>query len=172
MKFLRLALLLSAILLITEYRPASASECEVCEKFLSTFIDSLSSKVKSNPSLIEKDFKKSCKVAKGKDARFCWYVGGAEDSATGILGEMSKPVSWGMPAVKVCQKLKKKDSQICDLKYEQQIDLSAVDLKKLRVKQLKKILADWDEHCSDCLEKGDFINYINKVKGKYVKTEL
>ena len=47
----------------------------------------------------------------------CYYVGGLEESATGILGEMSKPVSWGMPADKVCMKLYKKDEQICDLKY-------------------------------------------------------
>ena len=32
-------------------------------------------------------------------------------------GEMSKPISWSMPIEKVCQKLYKKDEQICDLKY-------------------------------------------------------
>ena len=47
----------------------------------------------------------------------CYYVGGLEESATGMLGEMSKPVSWGVPAGKVCMKLYKKDQQICDLKY-------------------------------------------------------
>lgn len=30
---------------------------------------------------------------------------------------MSKPLSWGLPPEKVCQKLKKKDVQICDLRY-------------------------------------------------------
>ena len=33
--------------------------------------------------------------------RFCYYLGGTKDAATGILGEMSKPLSWGMPAEKV-----------------------------------------------------------------------
>lgn len=47
----------------------------------------------------------------------CYYLGGLEESATGILNEMSKPLSWSMPAEKVCEKLKKKDSQICDLRY-------------------------------------------------------
>ena len=47
----------------------------------------------------------------------CYYLGGLEDSATGILGELSKPLSWSMPADKVCEKLKKKDSQVCDLRY-------------------------------------------------------
>lgn len=30
---------------------------------------------------------------------------------------MSKPLSWGLPVDKVCQKLKKKDVQVCDLRY-------------------------------------------------------
>lgn len=47
----------------------------------------------------------------------CYYIGGLEESATKILGEMSKPLSWGLPADKVCEKLKKKDEQICDLRY-------------------------------------------------------
>ena len=47
----------------------------------------------------------------------CYYLGGLEESATGILGEISKPLSWSMPADKICEKLKKKDVQICDLKY-------------------------------------------------------
>ena len=44
-------------------------------------------------------------------------MGGTEDAATGILGEMAKPLSWGMPIEKVCEKLKKKDKQICELRY-------------------------------------------------------
>lgn len=69
----------------------------------------------------------------------CYYLGGLEESATGILGELSKPLSWSMPADKICEKLKKMDSQICDLRYEKQIDLDAVDLKKLKVRDLKKV---------------------------------
>jgi hypothetical protein len=30
---------------------------------------------------------------------------------------MSKPLSWGVPSDKVCEKLKKKDKQICELRY-------------------------------------------------------
>ena len=53
----------------------------------------------------------------------CYYIGGLETSATGMLGEMSKPISWGMPALKVCEKLEKKDAQICDLKYGKFIEI-------------------------------------------------
>jgi len=44
-------------------------------------------------------------------------VGGLEESATGMLSEMSKPVSWSMPADKICMKLYRRDEQICDLRY-------------------------------------------------------
>lgn len=75
-----------------------------------------------------------------------------------------------MPADKICEKLKKQDAQICELQYDKQIDLNNVDLKKLRVKQLKKILSDWDEDCVGCLEKSDFIKKIEMLKKEH--TEL
>lgn len=50
---------------------------------------------------------------------------------------------------------------------DKQIDLSTVDLKKLKVKDLKKILNDWDENCDGCLEKPDFIKRIEELKPKY-----
>jgi hypothetical protein len=51
---------------------------------------------------------------------------------------------------------------------ERQIDLNAVDITKLKVKDLKKILSDWGEP-SDFIEKPEFIKRINEVKDKYVK---
>lgn len=44
-------------------------------------------------------------------------MGGLEESATGTLGDLSKPLSYSMPAEKICEKLKKKDAQICDIRY-------------------------------------------------------
>ena len=84
---------------------------------MNRFKDGLSKEESSKPALIETAFKKFCKDLKLKENRFCYYLGGTEDAATGILGEMSKPLSWGMPAEKVCEKLKKKDKQVCELRY-------------------------------------------------------
>lgn len=50
-----------------------------------------------------------------------------------------------MPAEKVCEKLKTKDAQICELKFDKPIDWKTLDLKKMRVKELKGILNDWGE---------------------------
>ncbi len=52
---------------------------------------------------------------------------------------------------------------------EKQIDINAVDLNKLKVKDLKKILTDWNES-ADYYEKSEFIKRINEVKDKYVKS--
>lgn len=51
---------------------------------------------------------------------------------------------------------------------EKQIDVNSVDLNKLKVKDLKKILSDWGE-AADFIEKSEFIKRINEVKDKYVK---
>lgn len=119
------------------------------------------------------------------------------------MNEVSKPLSWSMPPTKVCEKLKAKDAQICDLKYgsslcvdytsprsfahsfaklqfrwftlslsDKDIDWKTVDLKKLKVKDLKKILENWGEVCKGCTEKTDFIARINELKPKFVKSEL
>lgn len=150
-------------------------ECEVCVVTVNKFAETLTSDVKSDYKKIESEFKEFCKTTKSKENRFCYYLGGLEESATGILGELSKPLSWSMPADKICEKLKKKDAQICDLRFEKQIDLRTVDLKKLKVRDLKKILNDWDESCEGCIEKTDFIKRIEELKPKYSsssKTEL
>ena len=89
----------------------------VCISVLTRFYDTLSKEEKSDKNAIEKGFKKWCKAAKLKENRFCYFLGGTEDAATGILGEMSKPLSWGVPPEKVCEKLKKKDKQVCELRY-------------------------------------------------------
>lgn len=86
---------------------------------------------------------------------------------------MSKPMSWNMPADKICrEKLLKKDSQVCDLKYDKQINVNAVDLKTLKVKDLKKILSDWGEDSKGFTEKNEFIQRIEELKSKYAPKEL
>lgn len=64
---------------------------------------------------------------------------------------------------------------------DKQIDLSTVNLKKLKVKDLKKILSDWgeDNACKGCAEKSDFIKVVEDLMPKYApeaakkrKTEL
>lgn len=170
---MKLVILLASLAVCVSYSSAlRGDDCEVCISVLTRFSETLSKDDKSNQEVITKQFKKYCKDLKLKENRFCYYLGGTDDAATGILGEMAKPLSWGVPVDKVCEKLKKKDKQICDLRYEKQIDLKSVDLKKLKVRDLRKILNDWDEVCDGCLEKGDFIKRIEELKPKHIREEL
>lgn len=162
---------LSCVLFILSSGTAARKdeECEVCVKVISKFVDSIDDDIKKSPEKIENQFSKFCKNLKDKEERFCYYIGGLATSATNILRIMSKPVSWHMPPEKVCEKLKAADSQICELKYDKQIDLSEVNFKKLKVKDLKKILSDWgeDDACKGCAEKDDFIRAVEKLMPKY-----
>ncbi|KAM8915034.1 mesencephalic astrocyte-derived neurotrophic factor [Spinachia spinachia] len=143
-------------------------DCEVCIAFLGKFYQSLErNNVNFNSAEIEQAIVKMCKDAKGKENRFCYYIGATSDAATKMINEVSKPLSYHVPVEKICEKLKKKDSQICELKYDKQLDLTTVDLKKLKVKDLKKILEEWGESCKGCAEKSDFIRKITELMPKY-----
>ncbi|XP_068450438.1 mesencephalic astrocyte-derived neurotrophic factor [Clinocottus analis] len=143
-------------------------DCEVCISFLGKLYQSLDDdKVAFNSADIEKAVIRSCRDARGKENRFCYYIGATSDAATKMINEVSKPLSHHVPVDKICEKLKRKDGQICDLKYDKLLDLTTVDLKKLKVKDLKKILEEWGESCKGCAEKSDFIRKITELMPKY-----
>lgn len=150
-----------------EAKKKGPDHCEVCHGALTKFAATLAEADKTNAGEIEKQFKKWCKTSKNKEQRFCYYIGGRSDSATYIVGEMAKPMSWGMPVEKVCEKLEKKDHQVCELKYDKEIDLKNTNLQKLKVKDLKKILNDWDEVCVACTEKSDFVKRVKELMPKH-----
>lgn len=68
---------------------------------------------------------------------------------------MSRPLSYSKPVDKVCEELNRMDDQICKLRYEVEIDIKNVNLKSLRVRELRKILSNWNERCDGCIEKGE-----------------
>ena len=103
---------LSSLLFSPMVLSLKAGECEVCISVLDRFKATLAKDQQGDQKAIEKEFVKFCKPLKLKENRFCYYLGGTADAATGILGEMAKPLSWGMPSDKVCEKLKKKDKQV------------------------------------------------------------
>ena len=50
---------------------------------------------------------------------------------------------------------------------EKTFDFSKVDLKKLKVHELKQILSDWGEQCRGCSEKADYIKLVEEMLPKY-----
>merc|ERR1712178_515029 len=90
-------------------------DCEVCIRVVNDLAKAAKA---SSPDKIENVIEKYCAKAKLKENRFCYYIGATEDAATKLVKEVSKPLSFSMPAEKICEKLKAKDGQICELKYE------------------------------------------------------
>lgn len=159
-----LSVALALVLLSGSGEALREGECEVCTTFLGKFYEQLKENKANFDSMdIEEALVKSCKDARGKDNRLCYYLGATSDAATRMVSEVSRPLSHHVPVSKICEKLKKKDSQICELRYEQQLDLTSVDLKKLRVRELKKVLEDWGEACRGCAEKDDFVRRITEL---------
>ncbi len=50
---------------------------------------------------------------------------------------------------------------------EKQIDLKTVNLQKLRVPELKKILEGWGEDCKGCNEKSEFMSLVKKTMPRH-----
>lgn len=158
---------------LTEAKKKDERECEVCIGAINKYKKDVTDDVLGNVQKSEKAFKKFCKnIPKGgKENRFCYFVGGTEDAATGILSNLIKPLSYHMPAEKICQKLKTMDAQICELRYDVKPDFSK--LSKMRVGELKKILSNWgqDNACKGCAEKSDFVKKVKELLPKFEPEE-
>uniref|UniRef100_UPI00398EED8D cerebral dopamine neurotrophic factor isoform X2 n=1 Tax=Pristiophorus japonicus TaxID=55135 RepID=UPI00398EED8D len=145
----------------------------VCIGFLEKFYEYLKGQdVELTPAVIINELVLMCVHTRGKENRLCYYIGATSDAATKIVGEIARPMSAHVPVVKICEKLKKIDGQICELKYDKTLNLNKAELSKLRVAELKMILDDWGEKCRACAEKIEFINLILELAQKYSSDEL
>ncbi|XP_026182248.1 cerebral dopamine neurotrophic factor [Mastacembelus armatus] len=155
---------LATLLLLTGFTCSAADNCEVCEGFLHRLYGSLTSAHRElSPALVEEELLQACAVAQGKEARLCYYLGASSDAATRVTASVSQPLAYHVPVEKICQRLSSRDTQICQLRYEPQLkDLSSNGLKKLRVVELRNILASWGEECRGCLEKHEFVSLIQE----------
>lgn len=85
-----------------------------------------------------------------------------------VQREVSRPLSIGAPAERICKKLAKATPEVCELRFPEKLDLSKLDLKKLRVKQLRKILSEYGLTCDGCVEKSDYVRKVQSL----VESEL
>jgi len=103
----------------------------------------------------------------------CYYMGVGDKesgSAGGVKRDISGSLARGVNAKRVCTRMKKKDAQMCELRYEKKIDVANTDLKKLRVKELRKICDDEGIDTKGLMEKEEFIK---KIKVKFgIKDEV
>ena len=121
---------------------------------------SLSKAERKQKLVVEAAIDKFCKQTKkdSKEKKLCYFI-------QPIKRDISTPIGNGVPADRICKRLKKRAQEICTIRYPEKIDLSKVDLSKLRVRQLRKILSENGVACENCIEKSDFIREVKKALG-------
>ena len=93
-----------------------------------------------------------------REKKICYYI-------DPIKRDVAQPFSLGMPSKKVCQRITKTNPEICTVKYPIKTEkMEKQDLSKLRVKQLKAILAERGVECKGCLEKEEFIQKVQDTE--------
>ena len=93
-----------------------------------------------------------------REKKICYYI-------DPIKRDVAQPFSLGMSSLKVCQRINKSNPEICTVKFPIKTQtMEKKDLSKLRVKQLKQILADRGVECTGCLEKAEFIKKVEETE--------
>eukprot|EP00557_Chaetoceros_sp_GSL56_P008034 CAMPEP_0176492942 /NCGR_PEP_ID=MMETSP0200_2-20121128/9288_1 /TAXON_ID=947934 /ORGANISM="Chaetoceros sp., Strain GSL56" /LENGTH=164 /DNA_ID=CAMNT_0017890579 /DNA_START=65 /DNA_END=559 /DNA_ORIENTATION=+ len=139
---------------------ATANECEVCTKVMDDIKSALPKSDAKDKPKIEQAIDAYCdKPDLGpRERKICYYI-------TPIKRDVAHPFSLGMPSLKVCQRINTSNPEICTVKFPVQTEtMEKKDLSKLRVKQLKSILADRGVECKGCIEKEEFIQKIQATE--------
>lgn len=98
------------------------------------------------------------KTLNAREKKICYYI-------DPIKRDVAQPFSLGMPAAKVCERINKSNPEICTVKFPVKTEkMEAKDIKKLRVKQLKQILADRGVECKGCVEKEEFVQKVQDTE--------
>jgi mesencephalic astrocyte-derived neurotrophic factor len=83
--------------------------------------------------------------------------------------EAAKPMTYDLPSDKLCERLAKRDFDICripeggSIKKTELKDLAGQDIEKLKVKEIKDVLGDNGVSCSDCTEKSDYVKKLRDL---------
>lgn len=100
---------------------------------------------------IEKIIDEQCKDAtKATEKKVCYFI-------TPIKRKVSPLMSNYAPVDRICKKLKKEAPDMCAVREAVKIEKGVTDYQKLKIKDLKKILADRGTKCTNCLEKSEFV---------------
>jgi len=166
----RLALLVvfSAALVSAAKKTADPAECEVCKATIAEIDNLLTPKDRESTDSVEKVMQTYCNGAKGQYKKMCYYMGiGDAESGTagGVKREISSSLTRGINAKRLCTRLKSKDAQMCELKFEKKIDPKTADFNKMRVKELKRICDDEGIDTKGLMEKDEYVKKIKKHFG-------
>ena len=91
----------------------------VCKSVIGQIDAELTTKERESVEVVEKKMRAWCDNSKGKDKTMCYYmgVGDAEQGTSGgVKRDISSALTRGINAKRLCNRLKKKDGQMCELK--------------------------------------------------------
>merc|ERR1712100_780287 len=165
---------LAALLAVGYAKPKEDERaCEVCKAVIDEIDKLLTVKDREDVESVEKVMQKYCDTTKGKDKTMCYYMGigdATSGTAGGVKRDISSSLTRGINAKRLCNRLKSKDGQMCELKYDKKFDPKAADWKKLRVKELRKICDDEGLDTKGLVEKDE---YVKKIKAHFnIKDEV
>ena len=151
----------------------STAIATVCQAVIGKIDEELTTKDRTDVEVVEKKMRTWCDSAKGKDKQMCYYMGvgdAKEGTSGGVKRDISSALTRGINSKRLCNRLKKKDGQMCELKYDKKFDPKAADWKKLRVKELRKICDDEGIDTIGLVEKDE---YVKKIKAHFnIKDEV
>jgi len=155
--------MLMLLLAFAAAKKEDPADCEVCKSVIDQIDKALTAKERTDVEVVEKKMRSWCDAAKGKDKQMCYYMGvgdAKEGTSGGVKRDISSSLSRGINAKRLCNRLKAKDGQMCELKYEKKFDPKAADFKKMRVKELRKVCDDEGIDTKGYTEKEEFIKAI------------
>jgi hypothetical protein len=120
----------------------------------------MTKKEQKDKPTIEKSLGTYCKRTDlgPRERKICYYI-------DPVKRDVAHPFSLGMPTKKVCERITKQNPEICSVKFPVATEkLEPKDLSKLRVKQLRSILADRGVECKGCVEKSEFIQKVQDTE--------
>ncbi|CAH0518029.1 unnamed protein product [Peronospora belbahrii] len=164
-------MVLALVALVLGFVPAvdadDGKECEVCVKVIDDLKATYEELVKEKPKgkkqdLAETAVTKLCgKKLSSKDNKLCYNL-------KPLKKDVARQVAFKKDSLKICKLLEKKNPDFCSMRYPVKTDANT-DYSKMRVKQLRKILAERGVECIGCVEKAD---YIAKIKDSELHAEL
>ena len=134
---------------------------KVCVKVLDDVRESMSKEDSRKKPAIEGAIGKYCadegSKLSARERKICYYI-------DPMKRDVAQPFSLGMTSLKVCDRINKNNPEICTVKFPVKTDnMEKQDISKLRVKQLKQILADRGAECKGCIEKDDFVKRVQET---------
>mmetsp|Transcript_12315 Transcript_12315/g.39386 ORF Transcript_12315/g.39386 Transcript_12315/m.39386 type:complete len:169 (+) Transcript_12315:39-545(+) len=134
-------------------RPRDPKECEVCIKVVEGVRGLVKAGKEKDKEHIETQIDKYCakKELDPKQKKACYYM-------SVIKREVSTPFAMGMPSQDICyRKLRRKNTELCEMRFPEKVERGNTDYAKMRIKQLRNILAERGVDCVGCIEKTDFV---------------